>query len=166
MKGAFRKRVFIGLGSNLDEPVEQVISARREIAALDDVTEVGFSSLYASPPMGPQDQPDYINAVMAIDTSLTPLSLLSQLQAIENNHNRVRLRRWGARTLDLDILLYGEEQIDLPELTVPHIGIAERSFVLYPLSEIAEPGLDVPGKGLLMDLLERCSKDGLERLAL
>lgn len=164
MVNSEKSRVYIGLGSNLAEPIEQVVSARAEIAALEGVSEVAFSSLYSSPPMGPQDQPDYINAVMAANTSLTPLALLKQLQSIENRHNRVRLERWGARTLDLDILIYGDRQIDSAELIVPHIGIAERAFVLYPMAEIADPELFIPGKGLLSDLLARCPRDGLRRL--
>jgi 2-amino-4-hydroxy-6-hydroxymethyldihydropteridine diphosphokinase len=114
--------------------------------------------------MGPQDQPDYVNAVMAVETCLTPVDLLHCLQHIEKKHGRVRLgERWGARTLDLDVLIYGESILDLPELTVPHIGIAERSFVLYPLYEIA-PQLLIPGKGIVADLIANCPLAGLERL--
>jgi 2-amino-4-hydroxy-6-hydroxymethyldihydropteridine diphosphokinase len=103
--------------------------------------------------MGPQDQPDYVNAVMAVETDLTPLELLRALQAIENQHGRVRIgARWGARTLDLDLLLYGDQLINHPDLTVPHSGITERAFVLYPLHEIA-PQLIIPNKGKLVDLL-------------
>jgi 2-amino-4-hydroxy-6-hydroxymethyldihydropteridine diphosphokinase len=157
--------VFIGLGSNLDRPADQLNAARLSIAQLDNVTELAFSSLYHSAPMGPQDQPDYVNAVMAIATTLAPLALLRQLQAIENQQGRVRIgERWGARTLDLDILLYGQQIISDPDLTVPHIGIAEREFVLYPLAEMA-PDLDIPGKGKLADLLVKCPLNGLQRLA-
>jgi 2-amino-4-hydroxy-6-hydroxymethyldihydropteridine diphosphokinase len=144
---------YIGLGSNLEHPAEQIASARTAIAALVHVTEHAFSSLYHSPPMGPQDQPDYVNAVMAVETDLTPLELLRALQAIENQHGRVRIgARWGARTLDLDLLLYGDQLINHPDLTVPHSGITERAFVLYPLHEIA-PQLIIPNKGKLVDLL-------------
>jgi 2-amino-4-hydroxy-6-hydroxymethyldihydropteridine diphosphokinase len=155
---------YIGLGSNLDHPSQQLNAARTDINALTDVKEQVFSSLYHSPPMGPQDQPDYVNAVMAIETTLPPLDLLRALQGIENHHGRVRSQRWGARTLDLDILLYGDQMINIPDLIVPHSGITERAFVLYPLHEIA-PELIIPNKGKLSDLLTNCPLAGLKRLA-
>ncbi|MEQ1560493.1 MAG: 2-amino-4-hydroxy-6-hydroxymethyldihydropteridine diphosphokinase [Methyloglobulus sp.] len=155
---------YIGLGSNLDSPIEQIKSARLAIKSLADVEELSFSNLYASTPMGPQDQPDYVNAVMGIATRLSPLDLLHTLQAIEQAHGRVRgNQRWGARTLDLDLLLYGDEQIACPELTVPHVGIAERAFVLYPLSDCVQD-LFIPGKGNITDLLAQCQLSGLRRL--
>jgi 2-amino-4-hydroxy-6-hydroxymethyldihydropteridine diphosphokinase len=154
---------YIGLGSNLQNPSEQIHSARAAIAALACINEQAFSSLYKSAPMGPQDQPDYVNAVMAVATDLSPIELLRALQTIENSHGRVRGERWGARTLDLDILLYGNQVIALPDLTVPHAGLTERAFVLYPLYEIA-PQLDIPDKGKLVDLLDNCPLAGLTRL--
>lgn len=155
---------YIGLGSNLESPVGQIKSARLAISALGNAKELAFSSLYTSAPMGPQDQPDYVNAVMAVATSLSSLDLLQALQGIELEHGRVRGgQRWGARTLDLDLLLYGGQQIDTAELTVPHKGIAERSFVLYPLFECA-PDLIIPGKGRLSDLLAQCPFAGLRQL--
>ena len=136
---------YIGLGSNLITPEAQIATARQAINALAHVQEYAFSSLYRSPPMGPQDQPDYVNAVMAVKTDLSPMQLLRCLQKIELDQGRVRKdERWGARTLDLDILLYGEEVIDVPDLIVPHYGLAERAFVVYPLQEIA-PTIHVPG---------------------
>lgn len=155
---------YIGLGSNLSSPVQQVLEGRLEISALTGVTETAFSSLYRSSPMGPQDQPDYVNAVMAVHTTLTASTLLHSLQAIEDRHHRVRLERWGARTLDLDLLLFGNQQIHDPELTVPHPGIARRAFVLYPLGEIAEPSLSIPGLGMLQDLMLKCPPNDLEIL--
>jgi 2-amino-4-hydroxy-6-hydroxymethyldihydropteridine diphosphokinase len=155
---------YIGLGSNLANPVEQIKSARIEIASIPGVQELVFSSLYHSFPMGPQDQPDYVNAVLSVSTGLLPMDLLRCLQTIENDHGRVRKgERWGARTLDLDILIYGDQEIDLPDLNVPHKGLAERSFVLYPLFEIA-PQLLVPGMGPIADLVAKCPLSGLERL--
>jgi 2-amino-4-hydroxy-6-hydroxymethyldihydropteridine diphosphokinase len=154
---------YIGLGSNLQNPVEQIHSARTAIGALAHTKEQDFSCLYQSLPMGPQDQPDYVNAVMVVTTGLSPIELLRALQAIENRSGRVRGERWGARTLDLDILLYGELVIDLPDLTVPHAGLTERAFVLYPLYEIA-PQLTIPHKGTLVDLLANCPLAGLKRL--
>lgn len=154
---------YIGLGSNLAEPVSQLNTARLAISSLKHVKELAFSSLYSSPPMGPQDQPDYINAVMAIETDLTAIDLLRCLQTIENSHGRVRIQRWGARTLDLDLLLYGNEQINIPDLIVPHIGIKERAFVLYPLQEIA-PDLTLPTLGHINALLTQCPLEGLQKL--
>ncbi|MGZ8928399.1 MAG: 2-amino-4-hydroxy-6-hydroxymethyldihydropteridine diphosphokinase [Methylobacter sp.] len=155
---------FIGLGSNLENPAEQIKSARTAITQIPGVRELAFSSLYHSPPMGPQDQPDYVNAVMCVATDLPPIDLLRRLQHIENNHGRVRkAERWGARTLDLDMLIYDDQLIEMPDLIVPHPGLAERAFVLYPLFEIA-PQLIVPGKGHIVDLLAQCPMNGLKRL--
>lgn len=155
---------YLGLGSNLNTPVQQVVSASKEIASLDDVETIALSSLYTSLPVGPQDQPEYVNAVMHIKTRLMPLGLLKQLQSIENKHDRVRLQRWGARTLDLDILLYNNQIIDLAYLTVPHPELANRAFVLYPLSEIAPADLLIPGKGNLSGLLAACPRQGIQKL--
>jgi 2-amino-4-hydroxy-6-hydroxymethyldihydropteridine diphosphokinase len=155
---------YIGLGSNLADPVAQIKSARTAIASIAGVQELAFSSLYHSLPMGPQDQPDYVNAVMFVATDLLPMDLLRSLQNIENDHGRVRKgEQWGARTLDLDILIYGDQEIDLPDLTVPHQGFAERAFVLYPLFEIA-PQLAVPGNGAIADLVAKCPLSGLRRM--
>jgi 2-amino-4-hydroxy-6-hydroxymethyldihydropteridine diphosphokinase len=156
--------VYIGLGSNLADPAGQIKSARTAITQIDHVQELVFSSLYHSAPMGPQDQPDYVNAVMSVTTDLPPIELLRCLQRIENDQGRIRKdQRWGARTLDLDILLYGEQVIELPDLIVPHYGLAERAFVLYPLHEIA-PQLLVPGKGNISDLLASCPMNELKRI--
>lgn len=130
---------YIGLGSNLDNPIDHVMSASREISAVDAIEQIAISPLYRSSPVGPQDQPDYVNAVMHIKTCLQPMDLLRACQNIENNHGRERLVRWGARTLDLDILLYDDRTIDLPGLSVPHPELANRAFVLYPLADIAPP---------------------------
>lgn len=158
-------RAYIGLGGNLERPVDHIMSARDAIAALPQVREAGFSSLYRSAPMGPAGQADYVNAVMAVDTTLEPLALLDQLQAIEAAHGRVRLgERWGPRTLDLDILAFGDQGIRTTRLQVPHPGMAEREFVLYPLMEI-EPDLAVPGLGLLKNLVDACPRRGLRVMA-
>jgi 2-amino-4-hydroxy-6-hydroxymethyldihydropteridine diphosphokinase len=155
---------YVGLGSNLAEPAVQIASARSALVNVDGVRELAFSSLYHSLPMGPQDQPDYVNAVMCVETDLLPFDFLHCLQKIENNQGRIRKgQRWGARTLDLDILMYGDQEIDEPDLIVPHLGISERSFVLYPLFEIA-PILFIPGKGVISDMVEKCPLAGLKRL--
>ncbi len=157
------KGVFIGLGSNLAEPMAQIHSAIEAIDLLDDVSVVSKSSLYSSPPMGPQDQPDYINAVIEIDTTLFAHKLLDQLQEIEQQQGRVRQRHWGERTIDLDLLIYGGNTLEDERLNVPHPGIALRSFVLHPLAEIA-PDLIIPTLGAIQELLKNCPLDGLQRI--
>ena len=155
---------YIGLGSNLAEPATQIKSARYAVDAIEGVQELAFSSLYHSLPMGPQDQPDYVNAVMCVTTELSPLNFLYSLQKIENDQGRLRKgEQWGPRTLDLDVLMYGDQEINVPDLIVPHKGLDERSFVLYPLFEIA-PQLFVPGKGSIIDLIAKCPLSGLRRI--
>ena len=156
-------RAYIGLGSNLDDPVRQLQRAWAALAHVPQTQRVACSRCYRSAPLGPQDQPDYVNAVAAIDTELAPEALLDALQAIETAQGRVRLRRWGPRTLDLDLLLYGHEVLATPRLTVPHPGLAERNFVLYPLAELA-PDLVLPDGRTLAELLAQCAAAGLEPL--
>ena len=155
--------VYIGLGSNLADPRAQVLTGINELAALPGTELEARSSLYESAPMGPQDQPDYVNAVVRLRTALLPEALLDWLQAIEQRHGRQRTRHWGARTLDLDILLYGEWRIGGPRLQVPHPGIAARNFVLYPLAEL-DAELEIPGLGRVAELLSACPKGRLVRL--
>lgn len=139
---------YIGVGSNLHQPLEQAKTAIAELTAHRHLRNVIASPLYQSKPVGPQDQPDYINAVVKAQTQLGPHDVLDVLQKIENDHGRVRKRHWGERTLDLDLLLYGNAQIHTPRLTVPHSHMLERGFVLYPLADIA-PQLILPnGQGL------------------
>ena len=156
---------FIGLGSNLDDPEQQVRRACGALGSLPESACISCSSLYRSRPLGPQDQPDFINAVAELQTELEPERLLSELQQIETSQGRVRSgHRWGPRPLDLDLLLFGEQQIRTARLTVPHPGLTEREFVLYPLLEIAGPGLDIPGHGSLGGLVAACHPRGLEKL--
>lgn len=158
------ERCYIGLGANLVEPVAQLQAAVTALGQLPETRLVQVSRLYSSKPMGPQDQPDYINAVAALDTRLTPLALLHALQQIELAHGRQRkAERWGPRTLDLDILLFGMQQIDHPELTVPHYGMTLREFVLYPLAELA-PDLILPDGVALQSLLQQVPLNGLTPL--
>ena len=154
---------YIGLGSNLENPRDQVTRALEELAAIPETTLIDASSLYRSAPIGPEGQPDYINAVARLKTRLSPLQLLDALQTIEDAHGRVREERWGARTLDLDLLLYGEQHIQHERLTVPHPEMHRRAFVLVPLAEIA-PELEIPAKGGVMSLLERCEEMDITRL--
>ncbi len=164
---------YVGLGANLDDPRAQVMQAIDELALLPQSCLLAVSSLYRSDPMLLPDQPktetpaqpDYINAVAKLETALNPHALLDELQALERAHGRQRDgRRWAARPLDLDILLYGNQQLDDERLRVPHTGIAVRNFVLYPLVELAPQKLLIPGVGKLTDLLNRCSAEGLEKI--
>ncbi len=154
---------WIGLGSNLDDPVKQIKRALGELAGLEQSRLHAASSLYANPPMGPADQPDYVNAVAWLKTSLPALTLLDALQQIEREHARLRGRHWGPRTLDLDLLLYAQDVIDSARLKVPHPGIAERNFVLYPLAEL-DGELRIPGMGSVADLCAHCPATGLKKL--
>lgn len=156
--------VYIGLGSNLSKPRLQVTNAAKEIANIDKTKVCALSSLYLSKPMGPQDQDDYINAVISIETSLSALALLDALQAIENTAGRVRKdNRWGARILDCDILLYGNESIDNARLTVPHYGMKLREFVLLPLAEIAS-NLYLPDGTSVNALANEINSNGIVKL--
>ena len=157
-------RAYVGLGSNLNDPRAQLRSALAALDAIPATCCVAYSSLYRSKPLGTVPQPDYLNAVAAVDTRLTPAELLRELHLIEELHGRVReAERWVPRTLDLDLLLYGDAQVQGEVLTVPHPGLPERNFVLYPLHEIA-PQLHIPGAGSLQTLLERCSSLGLQAM--
>ncbi|AMW77903.1 2-amino-4-hydroxy-6-hydroxymethyldihydropteridine pyrophosphokinase [Acinetobacter sp. TGL-Y2] len=135
---------YIGLGSNLGDSQSIMAEAFYKLASLG---AVKASKLYHSPPMGPQDQPHYHNAVVQLVTDLAPLDLLDQLQNFEQESGRVRLRHWGERTLDLDLLLYAQEQIQNERLTVPHVGVLERDFVLLPLLDL-DPHLQINGLNL------------------
>ncbi|MCV9880267.1 2-amino-4-hydroxy-6-hydroxymethyldihydropteridine diphosphokinase [Brenneria izbisi] len=154
-------RVFVALGSNLAQPLQQV---RAALTALDNVplTHISkCSSFYRSRPLGPQDQPDYLNAVVALETDLSAEQLLDHTQAIELEQGRERkAHRWGPRTLDLDILLFGDAVIDTARLTVPHYDMKNREFMLYPLAEIA-PDLVFPDGESLAHRLVRVDRNGL-----
>lgn len=149
-------QAYVGLGSNLNDPARQVKSALAALNGIPETRCVRHSSLYRSTPLGRADQPDYINAVAMLDTRLSVRQLLTELQAMERIHGRVRgAEQWGPRTLDLDLLLYGDMQLESEELTVPHPRLAERSFVLYPLCEIA-PDLEIYGLGGVQQLMAAC----------
>ena len=153
---------YIALGSNLGEPAQHITSATRELAQLADSQLMACSPWYSSVAVGPGSQPDYINAVIALETMLPAHSLLRVLQVLENDHGRERHERWGARTLDLDILLYGNEVLDSDDLTIPHPRLAERNFVLYPLFDLA-PDLTLPCGTPIASLLARCPRADLRR---
>lgn len=159
------ERIYIGMGSNLADPAEQLRSAVEALAQLPQTELVGVSAFYQSDSLLP-GQPRYTNAVAALASTLAPLELLDALQAIENGQGRERLERWGPRTLDLDILLFGDRLIDEPRLKVPHYHMHERAFVLYPLAELAPADLRLADGRALAELLTACPFVGLERLPL
>jgi len=139
-----KEEVFVGVGSNLKKPQAQVIQAVTSLQHIKNTKVLAVSSWYQSKALGgPGGQPDYINGVVKLETDLEALTLLDALQKIENEHKRIRAIRWGARTLDLDILLYGEEHIMHPRLTVPHLSMLERNFVMTPLAEL-DPEVRIP----------------------
>ncbi|WP_336855272.1 2-amino-4-hydroxy-6-hydroxymethyldihydropteridine diphosphokinase [Pseudescherichia vulneris] len=149
--------VYIALGSNLASPLTQVNAAIAALGTLPDSRIVAVSGFYRTPPLGPQDQPDYLNAAVALETSLAPEALLDHTQRIELDQGRVRkAERWGPRTLDLDIMLFGDETLATPRLTVPHYDMKNRGFMLWPLFEIA-PELRFPDGETLASVLARLS---------
>lgn len=155
---------YIGLGSNLEAPTRQILAACDEIAATPGVRLLARSSLYRSAPVGYAEQPDFVNAVVAVATTLPPQSLLAALFAIERGHRRVRGELNGPRTLDLDILIYGDLQSAEATLVLPHPRMHERAFVLRPLLEIA-PACVIPGRGLAAEWLRRCAEQSITRIA-
>jgi len=145
---------YIGLGSNLAEPIQHILSAIEDIHNIQNSSLVRSSRLYETAPIGPQDQPNYINAAVSLETSLEPYQLLAALQHIENQHGRTRdTGRWGARTLDLDILLYDGLVSNDPILTIPHPELQHRAFVLYPLLDL-DKDLEIPKLGKLQALIK------------
>ncbi len=153
------------MGSDSGEPVDQVNSALQALAGLQQMRLLACSSLYVTRPIGPIAQADFVNAVALLATSLKPARLLAELQRIEEQHDRIRIgERWGPRTLDLDILLYGELQIAGPDLTVPHLQISRRAFVLVPLLEL-NAELMIPGHGQVADLLSAVDQTGVQKMA-
>ncbi|MFZ1326443.1 MAG: 2-amino-4-hydroxy-6-hydroxymethyldihydropteridine diphosphokinase [Candidatus Contendobacter sp.] len=157
-------RAYIGIGSNLDDPVQQVQRAFQALRTLPVSRLSAQSPLYRSAPVGgPPDQPDYINAVAVLDTTLLPAPLLAALQQLEQAQGRTRAVRWGPRTLDLDLLLYDALVSEAPNLTLPHPRLQERAFVLQPLYDLA-PQLIIPGQGSVRELWAKISKQGLSRL--
>jgi 2-amino-4-hydroxy-6-hydroxymethyldihydropteridine diphosphokinase len=156
-------RVAIALGANLASPEAQVLRAFDELAKLPGTKVIARSSLYRTAPVGYADQPAFINAAALLDTTLAPRELLQGLLAIERAHGRVRDVPNGPRTLDLDVIAYGDRVIDEPGLAIPHPRAHERAFVLAPLAEIASE-LRIPGQGLARELLERSDRSGIARM--
>lgn len=158
-----KHRAFIGLGSNLANPAAQVLQAMQAIGGLPATRVLARSSLYRSAPVGYLDQPDFINAVVRIETELAPRALLDALLALEQEHGRTREFQNAPRTLDLDVLLYDDLQHHQHGLSVPHPQMHRRAFVLQPLLEI-EPDCEIPGVGAAAQALQQCNDQHLERL--
>jgi len=156
-------RAYIALGANLGDPVAAVHEAIAALRALPRTRFVAASALYRTAPVGLKAQPDFINAAVAVDTELDARELLFELFAIEARYGRVRSVRNAPRTLDLDLLLYGEQRSDDPVLTLPHPRLHERAFVLAPLADLA-PQLLIPGRGSVTELLAACAGQHIERL--
>lgn len=155
---------YIALGANLGDPASTLRAAFAALDCVPDSRLLARSALYLSAPVGLTGQPDFVNAAARIETTLAPAALLDALFAIEQQFGRLRGERNGPRTLDLDLLLYDDLVLDTETLTIPHPGIAEREFVLYPLAEIA-PDLHVPSRGPLRELVRNCPRRGLTVIA-
>lgn len=153
---------YIGLGSNLQQPLLQIQQALDELAQLENTDLTRVSHFYRSRAIGPE-QPDFINAATILKTELSPIILLDELQRIEQHHQRKREMHWGPRTLDLDLLLYDQQQIDLPRLKVPHPFLTQRAFVLLPLLDL-DKNLSLPNGNKLQDYIVQCQDQKIERL--
>ena len=154
---------YVGIGGNLDSPRERVLEAIERMKALDATRIELRSHLYLTRPMGPQDQPDFVNAAVGLLTQLEPKDLLSGLLGIERSMGRERVERWGPRIIDLDLLWMVDSSIDEPGLTLPHPGVSMRNFVLYPLADIA-PTIKIPGFGRVLDLKRDAGGEGISLL--
>lgn len=152
---------YVAMGSNLGRPQQQLSMAVAALAVLPDTQLVRVSSIYRSNAVGPGKQPDYLNAVLLLTTNLSALALLEAMHQIEHAQGRIREVHWGPRTLDLDLLLYGDKKITSSKLTVPHPRLQQRNFVLYPLREISDTNLVMPDGADLDSLLRLCPDDGL-----
>jgi 2-amino-4-hydroxy-6-hydroxymethyldihydropteridine diphosphokinase len=156
---------YIGVGGNLHDPIAGVKTGLALLGEMPQSRLLAQSSLYRTAPLGPPEQPDYINAVAVLETDLAPLALLDAMQAIEQSCGRRREGvRWGPRTLDLDMLLYGEQRIERARLRVPHRQMHKRGFVLIPLAEVAPATLRIPGIGDLAEALAACERSGVARI--
>jgi 2-amino-4-hydroxy-6-hydroxymethyldihydropteridine diphosphokinase len=155
---------YVGIGSNLQSPRDRVLEAMERMSTLDATRIVLRSQLYLTRPLGPQDQPDFVNAAVGLLTQLSARELLTGLLGIERSMGRDRQERWGARVIDLDLLWMIDSAIDEPGLTVPHPGVSTRNFVLYPLADIA-PTIKIPRVGIVLDLKRDAGGDGISVLA-
>jgi 2-amino-4-hydroxy-6-hydroxymethyldihydropteridine diphosphokinase len=154
---------YVAIGSNLDSPRDRVLEAIERLTKLQAARSTSRSRLYLSRPLGPQDQPQFVNAAVGLLTQLAPQDLLSELLAIERVMGRERKERWGPRVIDLDLLWMVDSAVTLPALTLPHPGVSTRNFVLYPLADLA-PTLNIPGLGPVLDLKSRVGDEGISVL--
>jgi 2-amino-4-hydroxy-6-hydroxymethyldihydropteridine diphosphokinase len=154
---------YVAIGSNLESPRERVLEAMQRLGALGAADTQLRSRMYLSRPMGPQDQPDYVNAAAGLLTQDTPQQLLVRLLDIERNMGRIQRERWGPRVIDLDLVWMVDAAVDEPGLKVPHPGVSTRNFVLYPLADIA-PTMKIPGMGTVLDLKRSVGGDGISVL--
>ena len=154
---------YVAIGSNIGSPRERVLEAMQRLSALSTADTLLRSHLYLSRPMGPQDQPDFVNAAAGLLTQSTPQELLAQLLDIERNMGRIQRERWGPRVIDLDLVWMVDAMVDEPGLKVPHPGVSTRNFVLYPLADIA-PTMKIPGMGTVLDLKRSVGGDGISVL--
>jgi 2-amino-4-hydroxy-6-hydroxymethyldihydropteridine diphosphokinase len=162
MKACWRP-AYVAIGSNLHQPRDRVAEAWERLASLPQTRLTARSRLYLTRPMGPQDQPDFINAAAGLVTLKSPHQMLDELLEIERRMGRIRQERWGPRVIDLDLVWMVGDAIEDAGLTLPHPGVSMRNFVLYPLSDIA-PTLDIPGHGRVLDLKARLGGDGISLL--
>jgi 2-amino-4-hydroxy-6-hydroxymethyldihydropteridine diphosphokinase len=154
---------YVAIGSNLESPRDRVLEAIERLGKLHAARSASRSRLYLSRPLGPQDQPQFVNAAVGLLTQLAPLDFLTELLAIERAMGRERRQRWGPRVIDLDLLWMVDSPVALPALTLPHPGVSIRNFVLYPLADIA-PTLKIPGLGPVLDLKSRVGDEGISVL--
>jgi 2-amino-4-hydroxy-6-hydroxymethyldihydropteridine diphosphokinase len=154
---------YVAIGSNLDSPRDRVVEAFERMRDLRATRSLLRSRLYITNPMGPQDQPSFVNAAAGLLTQLAPPDLLTELLDIERSMGRIRLKRWGPRVIDLDLLWMVDSSITIPGLQLPHPGVSTRNFVLYPLADIA-PTLEIPGLGHVLDLKSRAGDEGISIL--
>lgn len=155
--------IYIGLGSNINQPYLQIKNAITALNNLPETKVLMDSGYFKSRPMGPEDQPDYVNAVIELQTTMNATELLQHCQLIEQQQGRIKKRHWGERTIDLDILLYAEQRMDSDDLTVPHPGICQRDFVYLPLLKL-NAEIEIPGKGLLHDIVQAAGIQALTTL--
>jgi 2-amino-4-hydroxy-6-hydroxymethyldihydropteridine diphosphokinase len=160
---ALWRPAYVAIGSNLNNPRAQLLEACRRLAALPRSQGIRLSRFYRTRPMGPQDQPDFVNAAAGLLSQLSARELLGHLLQIERDMGRVRIERWGPRIIDLDLIWMQGEVLDEAQLKVPHPGVSSRNFVLYPLADIA-PTLTIPGHGKVSDLLQAAGDDGISVL--
>lgn len=163
MSRAVWRPAYVAIGSNLQDPQRQVCAAFGHIAMLPATRLQAKSALYVTQPMGPQDQPNYINAVAGVLTQLNARELLDALLQVERQMGRDRRERWGPRVIDLDLIWMAGQCVDEPDLQVPHPGVSDRNFVLYPLADIA-PSLKIPAHGTVSVLKARVDVAGIQRL--